>query len=211
MGQKKSKSVVDIVNEVTPQVLIEHMQQCNSSIDQTQRVVNSGIKLFHTTSQTATLSLSCVANFQVTNEVIADISNKIQQKASAEGVALLDIGTNHVAEANLKLRNIIAPKITTSMVQQVSAKISQKQIDENEGIYIGGEIVQRADAVQTALMEAVASTGVAVDIQNQSSQSAETKSNSPLDFLANLGMMWLIFIIVFVVIIFGALIYILSD
>ncbi len=211
MGQKKSKSAADIVNEVTPQVLIEHMQQCNAAVDQSQKVVNTGISLFRSTRQTATMSLNCVANFQVTADVIANIANRIQQEAATKGVALLDIGTNNVSEVNLKLRNIISPKITTSMVQQVGAKINQSQIDANAGIYIGGETVQSADVVVKALMDAVAKTGVAVEVENNSSQSAKSTSSGPLDFLANLGMMWIIFVLVFVVLLIGGLIYLLAD
>ncbi len=199
MGGNESKSIANIVNEVVPEVIIRNTQGCNSSVGLSQTVTNKGLMLGSTVSNTAEVSVSCLANFKVDNSVITQISNEIQQKADAQGVALLDAISKNKSEVNLQLKNIIAPKITTEMVQKVSVTLTQDQRFKNDLFMIGSVVAQDSDVVTKAIMEAVASTGVIQDIQNKSSQSAKTTSKNPLDFLGDIAWYWIMFLLIIVV------------
>lgn len=209
MGPRLSKTTIDIVNEIAPEVIIQHAQNCNASVSQNMQYTNTGFSLFSSREQTASINLSCLANFQMNANIIADIANKIQQTAESEGIALLDALTTSKSEANLKLRNIIAPKITSEVVQRAAINVSQNMQTANMGVELGSNYVQSVDVVVQAIMHEIANTGVAVEIDNNTSQKSSSKSKNPLSFLSEIATLWVVFFLVIIVAIIAAIAYIL--
>ena len=199
MGKNQSKTIVDITNQVIPQVLIQHMQACNSAAGLNQDIVNTGLMFGSNISQSSNISVSCVANFQVDNTVISDIANNIQQQAESQGIALLDALTTNKAEANLILKNKIAPVITTSMMQQVAQNLKQNQAYINRGFMIGSTLTQDSSVVVKAIMDSIASTNLTTDLINNTKQKDKTISNNPLSFLTDIAWYWVLLIMVIVV------------
>jgi len=198
MGQNKSKSLIDMVNEVSTNVLIKHMQNCSSTSLQSQTFTDTGgFYLGFEQSQAAMISQSCIANFKVDNKVIADIANEIQQAAESESVALFDILRFSEAETNLRLKNLVATNISTEMVQSVAISASQEQRFDGYGtVMLFTKQKQSSDIIQKALMGAIASTNLAATIDNETSQEAKVSQSNPLDFFSNIMLYIFIFIAV---------------
>ncbi len=210
MGIKNSKTTVNIVNEIVPNVILQHAQNCSANVVQDMTYVNSGFSLFSSKKQTNTINLSCLANFKMNANIVADIANKIQQESETQGIAVLDAISSSKADANLKLQNIIAPKITSELVQRAVVNVTQTMKIMNTGTEIGSSYLQSSDIVLEAIMQEVNNTGLAVDIDNNTTQKSSTKSENPFNFLTNIATIWIVAILLVVVLIVGSIIYIFS-
>ena len=211
MGPTQSKNIIDIINQVSAEVVIKNMQHCAGSVMQSQTMVLAGTNNNLSQRQDASLNLSCAANFQVDNKVINDITNEIIQKAQAQGYALLSVGGTS-SDNITKIKNEISTKITTEMVQHVVSGIVQQQ----NMIALAGSVntnisqVQSASVVQKAIMDAVASTNLATNIAGNFDQRGKSESKNPLDFITNLFSNFYFLILLIIVIVIGALLYLLK-
>lgn len=205
MGANKSKTLTEIVNETSAEVILQNMQNCQSNTSQVQEVNVTGFGFGNTYEQTANINLSCAANFKMNNDIAMQIANQISQKAETQGIALVGIGTFNKSEAIAKINNRINARITSELVQKTVLRVQQNQILNQGGVQIGATFKQTSAVIQKALMESVANTGLAYEIANSVDQRAITKQTGPFDFLANIWFYFLLFILIIVVAIIYAI------
>lgn len=147
-----------------------------------------------------------MANFNVDNNVITQISNAIQQEAQKQGVALLDILNFDSASAEAHIKSTVSSKITNEVVQETVAKINQIMIAQNAGVMIGGSYSQDADTVVRALQDSISKTGLGTEIENSTSQKAIAKKTNPLDFIFSY-FSYIIFAVIFIIVVIVAAIF----
>jgi len=210
MGPIQSKNFASIVNDVSAEIIVKNMQNCTGSVDQEQILTGSGWNLFSSQKQDASINLSCAANFKMDANIVNQITNEIQQRANAAGIALLSVG-GVKANTETEIRNRIATSITTEFVQQTVSRISQKQAIAWSGISVGASQRQSASNVQAALADSIASIGVGNSLGTLVDQRATAESKSPLDFLAGIFKWWVILILVIVIAVIGGAVYLLGD
>ena len=70
MGASESKTVADLVNQVSAEVIMRNMSSCSGQSDQYMNINNTGNTWFTNYSQTSSVNMTCIANFQVDNSVI---------------------------------------------------------------------------------------------------------------------------------------------
>jgi hypothetical protein len=191
MGGNSSKNIVNITNEASAEAIMSSLQHCQSQSAQNQTVSGSfsfGI------SQTSSMSINvaCTNSFQMSNDIALSMANAIQQKAEARGVALLDAVSRNRSENITTMSNLIKAKITTEMVQRAIAQAAQNQ-SVSSTVAIGVSQQMTADIAVKALTDMVNNTGLGIEIQNKSSQSATTESKNPLSFITDSIYVFLLF------------------
>ena len=208
MGATSSKTISSITNEVAAEVIMKSMQNCTSISEQSQTMNVTGWAIGNSQTQKATLNLSCAGNFKMTADVSNQIVSEIQQRAAAEGLAMLT-ATN--SEADSRMRNLVSSKITTEVVQNSIAMVKQSQGMNVSGVGIGNAQTQDSDMVQQALMTSINNTGISTDMQQFVDQSATAVTKSPFAFLTDWMQMGFWFILILFAIIIGSILYIFSD
>lgn len=206
MGASKSKSSLEVVNESVIDVITDHMNKCSSSLKAVQDNTLSGVDIFGKNVQTVSLDQRCTQTANIDNQMIAEMANKIQQQANAKTVALLPGYSGSQNTQNL--RNYLASKVTTRIVQDAMASVEAAQLNvvATGGISIGRTNTQTITSVQTALQDVLNSNRVAQGITVDTSQSstASTDTNPISQIFAAITdsiMGWIFIVILFIVLI----------
>jgi hypothetical protein len=201
MGGTSSKTLVDIVNESSAEVITRNMQSCSSSINQTQVYNMTGFSYGFNASQDASINMSCVANFKMNDQIATQITNDVIQKATASSVALISVSKTK-AEAESHIKNSIKNNVTTELVQKSVASISQSQYVNVSGVQINSNISQSAASVQKAIMTAISNTNIKNDLATVAAQSSSAEQKNPLSFISDIFKnIYMVFFLIFIVII----------
>jgi len=201
MGQNQSSSVASIVSQAAASVIVNNIQNCSASSSQAQNVVG-GFLFFSDITQTSTINQTCVANFQVTNDITTAITNAIQQAASEQNVALLSALQFNSAQTQAYINNLVSTSITSSMVQNAYTSSLQSQ-NFLDTIAIFSTVSQSSSAFQSALETAISNTSLATSLQTNTKQSATQATTNPLDIFGDITEYILIFIVVIILAILG--------
>lgn len=199
MGAAVSLNSVDVVNNSIIDVIVQSSNNCTASVAQQQNVQFSGFSIFSSAKQNLTISLSCIQNVQVDNDLASQMANQIQQQASSQAIALLP-GFSGSANTQ-RLSNYLTTKITTSTIQNCVANVAQSQNVSFSGVQVGSAAEQTLNTFMNCMQKALNQNNVAQGIVNDVTQKAESKVVNPLDFL---GQWWVIILVVLVI---GAIIF----
>lgn len=208
MGPQLSKNIANIVNQTSAEVLMQNLQTCMSQSSQSQNISGSfafGISQ----SASMVINLNCVSNFQMNNNISMQIANAIQQKADSQSVALLDMLNRPKSENIATISNMISTRISSSMVQNTLASAAQTQnISANIAIGISQQLDSKT--ALDALAKMVATTGIATEIENNTSQKSSATSVNPLSFITDsiYAMLAVVFIIIIAI---GGLLWLLLN
>jgi len=213
MGGSQSTNITTMVNQTAAQVITQNMMNCSASSAQTQTVNITGSSIFGlSATQTASISQSCVANFQMTTDIANQIANQIQQQATSQSIALLDLVSGSKASNTVALSNMISSNVTTQLVQNAALSAIQTQsINVSGSTVADATISQSATVIQSAIMGAISNTNLATTVANNTSQSSSATQTNPLAFLTDYLTYIMIFIGIIVLAIIGGLIYVLSS
>jgi hypothetical protein len=205
MGQNKSRSIADIANRVSAEVIMQNMQNCSGSVSQNMSIGNEGLVWGSTYKQTASINLSCAANFQMNSDIAAKIATQIQHEASTKGVALLDVLKFNSSDVQTYIKNSVDVRIKNENVQNASLSIAQNMFGVQKGTVINSTYEQDANTFLEALMGSIATTGFGADIESKTSQKAVTESANPLDFIGD----YFLYILIFIFVIIGSVVLLL--
>lgn len=212
MGASQSKTSLSVLNQSIIDVITTQMSNCSSNVKAVQDNTVMGTDIFGRSTQTVSLSQTCTQNIQISNDMIADMANKIQQQASAKAATLLPGYSGSANKQNLQ--NYLSSKITTQTIQNAMANMEAAQINVvgAGGITIGRTNTQNITSVQTALQDVLNNNSVAQGLTNDNSQSSTaTTDTNPISqiFSAITDTIWgwiVIFVLFIAVIVVGALV-----
>lgn len=207
-GGSKTTSNIDIVNNSIISAIISSAQSCTSGLTANQTVVSSGLSLFTTTAQTATVSLTCLQKVVVDDTLLTQMAQQIVQNVQANNGSLFGGSAN--SSANQSVKNYLQTKVTTSFVQTCVSSISANQSVTTSGVQVGTLDEQTVSTVQTCLANALNSNNVAQGITTDTTQTgaaANTGFSLSLGSLGSIGSYVIYFIVFIVLIITGWYIY----
>lgn len=201
MGASQSTNSVSVVNKAIISVLTKNANNCSSNSVQNQQINYSGFGLFGGSSQSSNVSVKCLQNVKMDNNLSTQIAQQIQQQAAAQGIALLP---NYNGSTNIgNLSNYISTKLTDKVIQDCASSVLQNQQNNVGGVQIGLYNSQNVNAVTSCLQKTLNKNKISQGIVQNVNQVATTKTSNPLNFLGNLfkGMALEIFAVIFLIII----------
>lgn len=208
MGGNSSKNISNIVNETTASVIMQSMQSCMSQSSQSQTISGSYVNGVQQKA-TSVMNVACASHFNMTSDLAFSIASAIQQQAEAKGVALLDTLHLNRSENISNIANRIQAKISSQLVQTAIANTAQNQVITGS-IAINSSQTLDSNTTLKALTDMTANTGLALDIENQTSQKSSATQSNPLDFITS-SIYLLMAIIFFVLLMFGGIIYVILS
>ncbi len=195
MGGSQSSTVINGLSESISNIASNTVQNCVVNSDQSQDVTynNSGWSLWTTAtvSQSTDISVQCFSDSAKQAQLQNEIINLIAQSATTKGVALLDAfaAPNSTAVANLT--NIVRNNVTMSNIQSqyTTIKQNQKVTFNNSGINVfsSSDVSQGAKVFAMSTLSVIESSGIMTKIANHVDQSANTSTENPLNFLADIA------------------------
>jgi hypothetical protein len=213
MGSTESSAVINSLSESINEVSMSTVQSCEVISDQSQNLAvrNTGFKFSSdvTLEQTTDIRMECFSDINKQTELQNKIINEIAQTSTASNVALLGAFGSTQSEAIANLTNIVRNTITMSNIQRSYIMIKQQQglTLDNEGVvvYEKVKLTQGAEVFAAATLKEIDRAGIFNRIANHVDQSAEAKTENPLDFIAKaLGAVGdsvstMLFLIIFIV------------
>lgn len=206
MGLTHSKSSIDIVNDSIISIMLEAAQNCTQYTDNVQTIQSGGLGLFGTYTQTSKISLTCLQNLQIDNNLISKMADEIISNTQQTNTPLLPSIVNGDVKTNIK--NVLTTKINQSFIQNCAANIKNVQTQIYNGIQVGIVATQDVDVVVSCISNALNNNGVAQSIVTDTSQSQNQTSKSPLSFITDIlsTFSWMIYIVIFVIV--GIVLYV---
>ena len=199
MGASQSTTSVNVVNQSIIDAVIQNVNNCSATSTQSQQVTFSGLGLFSSASQTATLNLQCLQNVKVNNDLITSMAQKIIQDAQSQAVALMPSYSGSNAQTSLS--NYLQTKITNSTIQNCANNAVQTQNITFTGVQIGSSSSQTLSLFSECMQKALNNNQVAQNIVQDTSQTVSSKTSNPLDFLSQYAAYVVIGIIAFIILI----------
>jgi hypothetical protein len=189
----KAQTISDTLNQMCNNVITNTINTCSSSVAQNQTQVVNDTNLFGsvnaTQSQTTTIDLNCVTSSSMQNTIATNVSNALQQAASASGTGGLSaIGASSSSDQQY-LKNIITNNTTTNTSNQLSSNLSQSQnqVINSSGIlkFVGATQEQSASVIATAMLNTTGYINAVNTTANAMSQSATAVTTNPIADLIN--------------------------
>lgn len=184
MGANVTKSSVDIVNESIINVMLESAQNCSAGINSDQNITSSGFGIFGNYSQSATVSLSCLQNLQIDNNLITSMANKIVADTAQTNTPLLP--SVNVGDTTTNIKNVLQTKITQSFVQSCVSALVNHQNQQYSGLQIGTVGKQDVNVMVSCISNALNSNGVAQSIVANTTTSTTQLSKNPFSVITDL-------------------------
>lgn len=213
MGGSESKNKVEIINDITQKVIMETIQSCQQSVQQTQEIIvrnSSNIIITDVTmDQYASFNTTCVSEKLSSVDFGARLQNAIEQMAQAEAPAITTSKTE--SENVSKTTNKVVQEVQDIVKQECYSSIIQKQslIVENSVNAVFDKITfnQIGTIIVSCLQKNDAYVKAVNDIATTVDQHAEAKTSllGPLDILPDITLPGLGNISAFVPLIFISL------
>jgi hypothetical protein len=193
MGASISSNSVDIVNDAVINVSMSAVNNCASSTSATQNVTLGGLMVGDSISSTATVSMSCVQNIQLTTDMFMQMASQIQQQAAAQAQALLPAYSGSTNTTNLA--NHIQVTLGEDFIQKAAGSVSTTQNVVAQGVSIGTSVSLGVSSIQKAMQNILSQTNLSASIMDTTNQSAKSTTDSN-PFALSTNMMYMIAFIV---------------
>ena len=205
MGANVSTSNIDIVNKSIISVMLNSAQNCSQYTENTQTIASGGIGLFGSYKQSAKISLSCLQNLQIDNNLLTQMAEQILTDTKQNNTPLLP--SVNVGDVKTNIKNILTTKINQSFIQSCNINLKNIQTQVYGGLQIGTASKQDVDVLVSCISNALNNNGVAQSITTNTSQSNNMLSKSPLGFITDIitNFTWMIYIVVFLIV--GGILY----
>lgn len=194
MGGTNSKSSIGSLQQTITNISYNVAQSCAVNSDQNQEVTSTQWSWFGsnsaTVSQTTDIDFTCATKSNKQTDLQNQIISAIANSSDANGVALFSAFGRTKAEAVSNINNTVTTNLTMSNIQQtyINVKNSQKGFFSQVAIFGSNrvDVTQGASIFARAVNEIIESAGIYQTIESHIENSASSKEENPLQFLANI-------------------------